>query len=83
MLLWIFVPLKCLSTYLFLYQVMLSVNDHEEMGIQLLTVAGQRVAYEIFVRDIDSNFQHLAGMSTSLTRWLKTLVSSHLLLQKP
>ncbi|GFS02472.1 rab3 GTPase-activating protein non-catalytic subunit-like [Elysia marginata] len=54
-------------------EVMLSVNDHEEMGVQLLTVGGQRIAWEIFKRDIDRNFQHLAGMSTSLTRWLKDL----------
>ena len=56
-------------------KVMLSVNDQEEMGVQLLTIGGQRVAWEIFKRDIDQNFQHLAGMSTSLTRWLKELVS--------
>ncbi|GFO27486.1 Rab3 GTPase-activating protein non-catalytic subunit-like [Plakobranchus ocellatus] len=54
-------------------EVMLSVNDHEEMGVHLLTIGGQRVAWEIFKRDIDRNFQHLAGMSTSLTRWLKNL----------
>ncbi|RUS87661.1 hypothetical protein EGW08_004584 [Elysia chlorotica] len=54
-------------------EVMSSVNDHEEMGVQLLTIGGQRVAWEIFKRDIDRNFQHLAGMSTSLTRWLKDL----------
>jgi hypothetical protein len=52
---------------------MMSVNDSEEMGIQLLNLSGQRVAYEIFARNIDANFQHLAGMSTGLGRWLKSL----------
>ncbi|XP_055879124.1 rab3 GTPase-activating protein non-catalytic subunit-like isoform X1 [Biomphalaria glabrata] len=57
----------------FAEEVMTSVTEHEELGLQLLTVAGQRVAYEIFKRDIDANFQHLAGMSVTLTRWLSTL----------
>ncbi|XP_059162199.1 rab3 GTPase-activating protein non-catalytic subunit-like [Physella acuta] len=57
----------------FAEEVMSSVNDHEEMGIQLLTLAGQRVAYEIYQHNIDANFQHLAGMSVTLTRWLSTL----------
>ncbi|CAL1542170.1 unnamed protein product [Lymnaea stagnalis] len=55
-------------------EMLLSVNDNEEMAIQLLTLAGQRVAHEIFKRDIDANFQHLAGMSVTLTRWLQSLI---------
>ncbi|KAH9519441.1 Rab3 GTPase-activating protein non-catalytic subunit [Bulinus truncatus] len=54
-------------------EIMTSVTENEEFGLQLLTVAGQRVAYEIFKRDIDANFQHLSGMSVTLTRWLSTL----------
>ena len=43
-----------------------------------MTVAGQRLAYELFLRDPDANFQYLAGMSPVLTRWLKALDPSSL-----
>ncbi|XP_071079517.1 rab3 GTPase-activating protein non-catalytic subunit-like [Haliotis cracherodii] len=54
-------------------EVLLTVNDHELMGSQLLPIAGQRVAYFLFRCDQPGTGKIMSDMSPSLSTWLKQL----------
>ena len=54
--------------------MLLTVNAHEDIGVRLLEVAGQRVAQQVFVNDAEG-VDVLTKCSPTLSSWLKSLVS--------
>ncbi|XP_041353023.1 rab3 GTPase-activating protein non-catalytic subunit-like isoform X2 [Gigantopelta aegis] len=52
-------------------EVLLTVNDHEIMGSQLLLIAGQRIAHYLFKCDTPDTVKIVSSMSTTLSTWLK------------
>ncbi len=57
-------------------QVLLTVNDHREMGGQLLLLAGQRLAHYVLACDPDTSVDRLSKCSPTLSTWLRGLVSN-------
>lgn len=54
--------------------MLLTVSDHSAMGVDLLTIAGQRLSHFIFVCDPPGNLEKLAKCSTDVSTWIKTMV---------
>lgn len=54
-------------------EVLLTVSDHCAMGVDLLTIAGQRLSHFIFVCDPPGNLEKLAKCSTDVSTWIKTM----------
>lgn len=59
-------------------EVLLTVNDHEQMGVQLLNIAGQRVAHYLLVSHRSEGVDLLTKVPTTLSTWLKQLNASQL-----
>lgn len=56
-------------------QVLLTVNDREFMGSQLLLVAGRRVAHYLLESHKMEGVELLTNVSPVLSKWLRSLVS--------
>ena len=56
-------------------QVLLTVTDHAVIGSKLLHLCGQRLAHFILVSNPSGSVEKLSKCSTTVSTWLKTLVS--------
>lgn len=56
-------------------QVLMTVNDREFMGSQLLLVAGRRVAHYLLESHKMEGVELLTNVSPVLSKWLRSLVS--------
>ena len=61
-------------------QVLVTVNDRSSLGTQLLTIAGQRVAYQLSTKEGQMVVELMANVNPALSTWLKSMV--HTVLRK-
>ncbi|XP_033735108.1 rab3 GTPase-activating protein non-catalytic subunit-like [Pecten maximus] len=59
-------------------EVLLTVNDHELIGSQLLLIAGHRTAYFLLDSHKSKGLDLLTSVSPALSTWLKSLDKGHL-----
>lgn len=59
-------------------EVLVTVNDHELMGSQLLLIAGHRTAYFLLDTHKSKGVDLLTTVSPTLSSWLKALDKGHL-----
>lgn len=57
------------------FQVLLTVNDRESLGTQLLAIAGQRVAHKLTVMDAQQVVELMSNLNPALSTWLRSMVS--------
>ncbi|WAR19500.1 RBGPR-like protein [Mya arenaria] len=54
-------------------EVLVTVNEREPLGTQLLTIAGQRVAYKLSVMDAQMVVDLMSNVNPALSTWLKSM----------
>ncbi|ESO90130.1 hypothetical protein LOTGIDRAFT_218187 [Lottia gigantea] len=59
-------------------EILPCVNNHERIGYELLTLAGQRMAYHLFQVNPPDAVKLLSDLSTSLSTWLKSMDSTEI-----
>ncbi|KAH3851384.1 hypothetical protein DPMN_093864 [Dreissena polymorpha] len=59
---------------LYVLQVLVTVNDRQSLGAQLLTICGQRVAYKLAGMDAQMMVDLMSNVNPALSTWLKAMV---------
>ena len=60
---------------LFVLQVLVTVNDRDTLGHDLLSIVGQRVAHKLSKLDAQMVVELMSNVNPALSTWLKSMVS--------